>query len=159
MESSTYEVLTQKGPQVFENEVNITFRGTIGYRERLQREALNRRMKVQALIENAIEAYIDPESIGQPKRNNEWDPALQRFTSVPSAEQPAPPPQSDMLSGLSEADAQAVLKVIQVLRDGPEAFGGLILGGVKAWETWKNDQQTQNVRAVASKEPSRAKAR
>lgn len=78
--------------------------------------------------------------------------------AVPSAEQTAAPHQPDILSGLSESDRETALKAIQVLREGPEAFKGLILGGVQAWETLKNDQQGQGVRAVGEK-ASRAKAR
>jgi hypothetical protein len=83
---------------------------------------------------------------------------VQRPGVVPSAEQAATAPTSDILAGLSEADRETALKAIQVLREGPEAFKGLILGGVQAWETLKNDQQGQGVRAVGEK-PSRAKVR
>ena len=41
-----------------ESEVNINFRGTPQYRERLARAALDRKIKVQALLERAIESYL-----------------------------------------------------------------------------------------------------
>jgi hypothetical protein len=41
-----------------ENEVNINFRGTPEYRQTLQLAALTRKIKVQALIERALDAYL-----------------------------------------------------------------------------------------------------
>lgn len=43
--------------------VPIAFKGTEEYRERLQRAALDRKMKVQALIETALEDYLTPSDL------------------------------------------------------------------------------------------------
>lgn len=40
-------------------EVTIGFRGTEEYRKRLQQEALNRGLKVQQLLEAAVELYVN----------------------------------------------------------------------------------------------------
>lgn len=39
--------------------LKIAFKGTEEYRNALQQEALNRRMKVQGLLERAIHVYVD----------------------------------------------------------------------------------------------------
>ena len=41
-----------------EDEVNINFRGTSKYREKLQRAALDRGIKVQGLLERAVDEYL-----------------------------------------------------------------------------------------------------
>lgn len=41
-----------------DSEKQIGFRGTVEYREKLQRAALDRGLKVQGLIERAVEAFL-----------------------------------------------------------------------------------------------------
>ena len=52
-----------------EKERNINFRGSEEYREYLQREALNRKVKVQGLIEAALSAYLSA-SAASPVENS-----------------------------------------------------------------------------------------
>jgi hypothetical protein len=65
-------------------QVQIGFRGSVSYRLALQKEALNRGMKVQQLIENAVEAYLE-----QSARQSKTDPVS---PDTPGKESPAPGP-------------------------------------------------------------------
>lgn len=50
--------------------VKIAFMGSEEYRESLQKAALERRIKVQALIEDALEAFLSKESAGKKIANS-----------------------------------------------------------------------------------------
>jgi urease accessory protein UreE len=51
----------------FMEEVNISFRGTEEYRRKIQHAALDRGVKVQVLLERAVEAYLNGDSTNSPE--------------------------------------------------------------------------------------------
>ncbi len=80
----------------------------------------------------------------------EVDPVIDDFSAAPagpSAEQPPAPPQSDMLSGLSEADAQAVREFVEILRGDDDWLRSMAMLAVESSRRLKAPQV--NERAVA----------
>jgi hypothetical protein len=57
---------SSKGLQVPEELVQIGFRGTVEYRANLARAALDRKIKVQEMLERAIDVYLADDSPRQP---------------------------------------------------------------------------------------------
>ena len=133
--------------QVSETTKQIGFRGTEDYREMLQRAALDRRMKVQGMIEAALAAYLSADS--QHAATPVPPSQIQDRSGVPSAEHgTGSAPNSDMLSGLSAEDRAAVDDIVRIFREG-SGLKAVLLSGVSAWREMK--RESQSIRAVEPK--------